>query len=143
MKRKRADEKWIQPITKLTEATKEITRENFHYPLTIDRNDEIGQLVESINTMQTQLQHNDEARKSFINNVSHDFQSPLMNIQGYTELLLSQNVNERDAKEYLQVIDHESKRLSNLTKQLLLLTSLDQKAYPMKISEVQLDEQIK
>jgi len=133
----------IQPITKLTEATKEITRENFHYPLTIDRNDEIGQLVESFNTMQRQLQHNDEARKSFINNVSHDFQSPLMNIQGYAELLLTQNVNERDAKEYLQVIDHESKRLSNLTKQLLLLTSLDQKAYPMKISEVQLDEQIK
>lgn len=133
----------IQPITKLTEATKEITRENFHYPLTNDRNDEIGQLVESFNTMQKQLQHNDEARKSFINNVSHDFQSPLMNIQGYAELLLSQKVNDREFREYLQVIDHESKRLSILTKQLLLLTSLDQKAYPMMISEVQLDEQIK
>jgi signal transduction histidine kinase len=133
----------IQPITKLTEATKEITRENFLYPLKIDRHDELGQLAESFNNMQKQLQHNDEARKSFINNVSHDFQSPLMNIQGYAELLLSQNVNEQDAKEYLQVIDHESKRLSNLTKQLLLLTSLDQKAYPMRISEVHLDEQMK
>lgn len=133
----------IQPITRLTEATKEITRENFLYPLKIDRNDELGQLAESFNNMQRQLQHNDEARKSFINNVSHDFQSPLMNIRGYAELLLSQNVNEHELKEYLQIIDHESKRLSNLTKQLLLLTSLDQKAYPMMISEVQLDEQIK
>ena len=133
----------IQPITRLTEATREITRENFLYPLKIDRNDELGQLAESFNNMQRQLQHNDEARKSFINNVSHDFQSPLMNIRGYAELLLSQNVNEHELKEYLQVIDHESKRLSNLTKQLLLLTSLDQKAYPMMISEVQLDEQIK
>ena len=53
------------------------------------------------------------------------------------------NVNEQELKEYLQVIDHESKRLSNLTKQLLLLTSLDQNAYPMMISEVQLDDQIK
>jgi signal transduction histidine kinase len=133
----------IQPITKLTEATKEITRENFLFPLKINRKDELGQLAESFNNMQRQLQHNDEARKSFINNVSHDFQSPLMNIQGYAELLLSQKVNEHDVREYLQVIDHESKRLSNLTKQLLLLTSLDQKAYPMMISEVQLDEQIK
>jgi signal transduction histidine kinase len=133
----------IQPITKLTEATKEITRENFLFPLKIYRKDELGQLAESFNNMQRQLQHNDEARKSFINNVSHDFQSPLMNIQGYAELLLSQKVNEHDVREYLQVIDHESKRLSNLTKQLLLLTSLDQKAYPMMISEVQLDEQIK
>ena len=93
--------------------------------------------------MQRQLQHNDEARKSFINDVSHDFQSPLMNIQGYAELLKSQNVSEHERNEYLQIIDHESKRLSNLTKQLLLLTSLDQKAYPMMISEVQVDEQIK
>jgi signal transduction histidine kinase len=133
----------IKPITKLTEATKEITRENFHYSLEIDRNDEIGQLVESFNIMQKQLQHNDEARKSFINNVSHDFQSPLMNIQGYAELLLSQKVSDHELKEYLHVIDQESKRLSNLTKQLLLLTSLDQKAYPMMFSEVQLDEQMK
>jgi signal transduction histidine kinase len=133
----------IQPITKLTQATKEITRENFHYTLKIERNDEIGQLVESFNTMQKQLQHNDEARKSFINNVSHDFQSPLMNIQGYAELLKSQDVTELEHSEYLDIIDQESKRLSNLTKQLLLLTSLDQKAYPMKFSEVQMDEQLK
>lgn len=133
----------IRPITKLTEATKEITRENFNYTLKIERNDEIGQLVESFNTMQKQLQHNDEARKSFINNVSHDFQSPLMNIQGYAELLKSQEVTEHEQSEYLQIIDGEAKRLSNLTKQLLLLTSLDQNAYPMKLSDVQLNEQIK
>ncbi|MGE7665117.1 sensor histidine kinase [Ureibacillus composti] len=133
----------IQPITKLTDATKEITRENFNYTLTIHRKDEIGQLVESFNTMQKQLQHNDEARKSFINNVSHDFQSPLMNIQGYAELLKSQTDIGNEYENYLQIIEDESKRLSNLTKQLLLLTSLDQKAYPMKLSVVQVDEQIK
>lgn len=133
----------IRPITKLTEATKEITRENFAYALNIERNDEIGQLVKSFNIMQKQLQHNDEARKSFINNVSHDFQSPLMNIQGYAELLKSQEVSERERIEYLDIIDHEARRLSHITKQLLLMTSLDQKAYPMKLSDVRIDEQIK
>jgi len=133
----------IKPITNLTEATKEIARENFNYPLKIERSDEIGQLVESFNIMQKQLQHNDEARKSFINNVSHDFQSPLMNIQGYAELLMSKDLTAGEHQEYVQIIDHESKRLSTLTKQLLLLTSLDQNTYPMKVSGVRLDEQIK
>ncbi|CAN7278399.1 sensor histidine kinase [Rossellomorea sp. LjRoot5] len=132
----------IQPITQLTEATKELTRENFHYDLTIKRRDEIGQLAQSFTTMQRQLKHNNEARKSFINNVSHDFQSPLMNIQGYADLLKS-DVAEEERNEYLEIIDHESKRLSHLTKQLLILTSLDQKAYPMNYSEVQVEEQIK
>ncbi|MBU8769665.1 sensor histidine kinase [Cytobacillus oceanisediminis] len=133
----------IKPITKLTEATREITRENFNFPLNIARRDEIGQLAESFSRMQEQLQHNDEARKSFINNVSHDFQSPLMNIQGYAELLQTQKLSAEEHLEYVQIIDQESKRLSNLTKQLLLLTSLDQKSYPMKLSEVNLDRQIK
>jgi len=132
----------IQPITKLTEATREITRENFNYPLNIHRSDEIGQLAESFSRMQVQLQHNDEARKSFINNVSHDFQSPLMNIQGYAELLKTQALDEEHL-EYVGIIDQESKRLSNLTKQLLLLTSLDQKSYPMKLGVTRIDTQIK
>lgn len=132
----------IQPITKLTEATREITRENFNFPLNIHRKDEIGQLAESFGIMQTQLQHNDEARKSFINNVSHDFQSPLMNIQGYAELLKTQDLDD-EHREYVEIIDQESKRLSNLTKQLLLLTSLDQKSYPMKRAITRIDTQIK
>ncbi|MBO9131469.1 HAMP domain-containing sensor histidine kinase [Bacillus sp. 165] len=132
----------IKPITQLTEATRELTRENFNYDLTITRRDEIGQLAESFTTMQRQLQHNDEARKSFISNVSHDFQSPLMNIKGYAELLKS-DVSEEERGQYLEIIDEESIRLSHLTKQLLIMTSLDQKAYPMKISEVRVDEQIK
>lgn len=132
-----------RPIVQLTEATKHIAHENYNYPLDIQRNDEIGQLSESFNLMQTQLQHNDLARKTFISNVSHDFQSPLMNIQGYADLLKSTDLRDEDRFAYSSIIDEEAKRLSSLTRQLLLLTSLDQGAYPMKTAEFQLDEQLK
>jgi signal transduction histidine kinase len=132
-----------RPIVQLTEATEHIARENFSYPLDIRRNDEIGQLSESFNLMQTQLQHNDLARKSFISNVSHDFQSPLMNIQGYADLLKSKDLPDADRLAYTSIIDQEAKRLSSLTRQLLLLTSLDQGAYPMKTEEFSLDEALK
>lgn len=132
-----------RPIVQLTEATKQIARENYSYPLNIQRKDEIGQLSESFNLMQTQLQHNDLARKSFISNVSHDFQSPLMNIQGYADLLKAPTLSESDRFSYSSIIDQEAKRLSSLTQQLLLLTSLDQGVYPMKQKPFQLDEQLK
>ncbi|MFD1863113.1 sensor histidine kinase [Planococcus chinensis] len=132
-----------RPIVQLTEATKHIARENFSYPLDIRRNDEIGQLSESFNLMQNQLKHNDLARKSFISNVSHDFQSPLMNIQGYADLLKADDLPDADRLAYTAIIDQEAKRLSSLTRQLLLLTSLDQGAYPMKAEEFALDEQLK
>ncbi|MHA6483353.1 sensor histidine kinase [Paenibacillus sp. strain BS8-2] len=132
----------IRPIVKLTEATQELTRENFNYPVHIESNDEIGQLARSFQFMQKQLKHNDEARKAFINNVSHDFQSPLMNIQGYTELMKTSEGSWAERLDYLDIINQEAKRLSSLTRQLLLLTSLDQHAYPMKYSDVAIHEQI-
>lgn len=132
-----------RPISQLTEATKQIARENYDFPLNIRRKDEIGQLSESFHAMQNQLRRNDLARKAFINNVSHDFQSPLMNIQGYAELLQSAEVSEEDRLAYASVIDLEARRLSGLTRQLLLLTSLDQAAYPMKREQIRLDDQIR
>lgn len=132
-----------RPITRLTEATKQIARENYDFPLNIRRKDEIGQLSESFRAMQTQLRRNDLARKAFINNVSHDFQSPLMNIQGYAELLQAAEVSAEERLAYASVIDLEARRLSGLTRQLLLLTSLDQEAYPMKRERIELDDQIR
>lgn len=132
-----------KPISQLTEATRQIAKENYSYPLNIQRKDEIGELAQSFNSMQVQLHHNDRARKSFISDVSHDFQSPLMNIQGYSDLLKSDTLSDQERSEYVAIIDQEAKRLSSLTKQLLLLTSLDQQTYPLKYTEIRLDEQLR
>lgn len=131
-----------RPLAQLTEATKQLAKEDYSYALDIERQDEIGQLASSFNAMQLQLQHNDLARKAFISNVSHDFQSPLMNIQGYARLLQTEDLKPEYSK-YVSIIDQEAKRLSSLTRQLLLLTSLDQPSYPLKKIYYRLDEQLK
>lgn len=133
----------IKPITQLTEATKQISRENFNLLLNINRKDEIGQLARSFNLMSHQLQENDQARKEFISNVSHDFQSPLLNIQGYADLLKSSSISDTQRLAYTTVIEDETKRLSNLTKQLLLLTSLDQSSRTILRNDIALDRQLK
>lgn len=74
--------------------------------------------------MTEKLQENDRIRKEFISNVSHDFQSPLLNIQGYVDLLKNPLLTDKERQEYTTIIELETKRMSTLTKQLLLLTSL-------------------
>lgn len=133
----------IKPITELTEATKRIANERFDTPLKIESKDEIGQLATSFNTMMGQLQENDQIRKEFISNVSHDFQSPLLNIQGYAGLLVSENITDEERRDYVSIIQSETHRLSTLTKQLLLLTSLDQSSRKMERKIYALDEQMK
>ncbi len=133
----------IRPITQLTEATHQLAHEKFDTLLDIDRADEIGQLAVSFNVMTEKLQENDRIRKEFISNVSHDFQSPLLNIQGYVDLLRNPLLTDRERQEYTTIIELETKRLSTLTKQLLLLTSLDQSTRLLKCEPYRVDEQLK
>jgi len=135
--------KLIEPITKLTIAAKEVGNEKFIGTLDINRMDEIGQLAKSFQTMVHKLDENDRIRKEFISDVSHDFQSPLLNIKGYAELLMDSDLAEQERNSYAKVIQTETERLSSLTRQLLLLTSLDQLTAPLEIKLFSLDLQLK
>lgn len=135
--------KLIQPITTLTTATKKIGAENFALSLPINRADEIGQLADSFQTMANHLQESDATRKQFINDVSHDFQTPLQNIKGYAALLDDETITSKEHKKYTNIIESETERLSALTKQLLLLTSLDSLTTTMQQQTFSLDEQLK
>ncbi|MED4455816.1 HAMP domain-containing sensor histidine kinase [Metabacillus fastidiosus] len=133
----------IVPITELTAATRRIADEKYDTELKIDRRDEIGQLAVSFNKMVEKLQENDKARKEFISNVSHDFQSPLLNIQGYAGLIKSPAISDEERENYAGIIQSETNRLSKLTRQLLLLTSIDQSSHTVKYRNYRLDEQLK
>ncbi len=133
----------IRPITQLTLATKKVGKEEFSNILTIDQKDEIGQLAESFQKMTERLGENDLIRKKFISDVSHDFQSPLLNIKGYAALLMDENLPDEQRAGYAKVIQSETDRLSSLTKQLLLLTSLDQMMSPLKPVRFSVSDQLK
>jgi len=135
--------KLIQPITKLTDATKKIGAEQFSVSLPINRGDEIGQLADSFQKMTDQLHESDQMRKQFINDVSHDFQTPLQNIIGYAALLHDGQMTEAERLHYTSIITSETERLSMLTKQLLLLTSLDALNSPLERKTVKIDQQLK
>src|SRR5690625_72281 len=119
----------VKPITTLTAGTRSIADGNLDVNLDIDRNDELGDLAVSFNRMTNKLQQTEQMRNDFMNNVSHDIQSPLSNIKGYTDLLDKNISSQADAdqvasQEYLTIIKEETERLSQLTNQLLLFSSL-------------------
>lgn len=133
----------IRPLSQLTKATKQVGEEEFAIDLPVNRVDEIGQLANSFQTMTNQLEKSDQMRKQFINDVSHDFQSPLQNIKGYAALIEEPETDEADRTYYGQIIQTETNRLSSLTKQLLLLTSLDSLTEHNEMNVVAIDRQIK
>ncbi len=133
----------VKPISKLTTATKSLSNGDFNVELDITRQDELGELSYSFLHMARKLEQADDVRKEFISNISHDIQSPLSNIKGYTKLLENESVSVEERGKYISIIHDEIRRLSNLTKQLLLLASLDRSDDIVKKKPFNVSEQIK
>lgn len=133
----------VNPISKLTTATKELSEGNFSIKLDIDREDEIGILAKSFTNMAKQLEKLDEMKTEFIGNISHDIHSPLSNIKGYSHLLGKRTLSEDEKSHYVSIINKEINRLSSLTKQLLLLASLDRGEGILKRKTYLLSDQLK
>jgi len=115
----------VKPIKKLKEATKKIAAGNYHLKLDVRRNDEIGRLANDFKKMSDSLERTEEKRQEFVSSVSHEIQSPLTSIQGFSRTIRDENLTEEERSHYLTIIEKESRRMSLLSKQLLTLTTLD------------------
>ena len=65
-------------------------------------------------------------RSDFVANVSHELRTPLTAIRGYVETLLhTPPLDPKDNRQFLEIIDRHSERLSRLTQDLLTLSDLE------------------
>ncbi|MFQ6340777.1 sensor histidine kinase [Bacillus sp. AF62] len=133
----------VRPIRKFTKATQKIASGEYKIELDVKRKDEIGTLSTSFQKMTKSIKELDEMRQEFVSNVSHEFQSPLSSIQGFSKTLQTEKMSEEERNHYLQIIEGESKRMSSLCKQLLTLASLDKEEKVLQIKEFNLQKQIK
>ncbi|MFH5185788.1 sensor histidine kinase [Paenibacillus sp. TAB 01] len=133
----------VHPITKLAEATNEMSKGNFDVLVPIRRSDELGQLAQSFNHMAGELRQLEQMRQDFISNVSHEIQSPLTSIRGFSEALKEPAIELQDRLHYVDIIETESERLSRMVDNLLRLTTLEsgQQPYPKELFD--LDEELR
>lgn len=133
----------VRPINKLTKATRQIAKGFYSIEgLDTARKDEIGMLANDFAIMTRSIKHADEMKQQFVADVSHEFQTPLTSIRGLALSATDSSLPSGELQSYLTVIAEESLRLSSLSKQLLLLASLDQENELQK-TYFRLDEQIR
>lgn len=115
--------KMARPIVVMNAMVKEIG--NGHYlKSSVDQSSyELHELTRNVNEMSRKLKENDATYQLFIQNASHELRTPLMSIQGYLEGVEHGVFNKEEA---FTIILDESKRLSKIVDNLMLLSQLDQ-----------------
>ena len=144
--------KFTKPLVEMNDITKDMAALNFGRKCGNYGKDEIGELGTSINTLSTALDATlmdlkdkngqlekdierrhalDKARKSFINNVSHELKTPIAIISGYAEGLCEGISDDPEViREYCQIIHDESRKMNELVVELLELSKLESGAQP-------------
>jgi len=124
-----------RPLKKMANIVRRFGKQDFSDRVRVNTNDEIGDLALAFNNMAESLSISENARRSFIANVSHELKTPMTSISGFIDGILDGTVKAEDQRHYLKIVSGEIKRLSRLVKSMLELSKIENK-------EIKLNKQI-
>jgi signal transduction histidine kinase len=136
--------KMLKPVRALTEGTKKVACGDFDVviPTGGNKQTELNILTDSFNKMARELSLINMLNNDFVNNVSHEFKTPISSIQGFATVMLGTELTD-EQKEYAEIIVDESDRLTRLITNILKLTKLENQVIITEQEEFRLDEQIR
>ena len=110
----------VQPIRDVSNIARRIAMGDFESRIEINRNDEIGELCDTINYMASELSQAENLKNDFISSVSHELRTSLTAIRGWGETAkMSVGTDEELVNRGLDVVLSEADRLSGLVEELL------------------------
>lgn len=104
---------------------------------------EVQKLYAGFNLMVRELQATEVLQTDFVSNVSHEFKTPINAIEGYTTLLQGTDNIDDTENEYIEKILFNTRRLSSLVSNILLLSKLENQSIRKDRKTYDLDEQIR
>lgn len=146
-----------KPLVKLNKVASEMSKLNFDVRWDEDRGDEIGELGETINFLMDKLKKTfgdlkqellkekdlEKMRKQFVARVSHELQTPIALVGGYTEALQDKVYTDEDEeREYFQIIEEEMSKMSNMVRDLLDLSQLESGSFKVKVETFEISSVI-
>lgn len=134
----------VRPVQNISEAFDQLASGNFDVKVSEkERLKEIREMAQHFNAMTYDLSHVETLRSDFVADVSHEFKTPIAAIEGYATLLQNPNLSREKHNHYVEKILENSRRLTNLSGNILMLSRLEnQQILPGK-TEFRLDEQLR
>lgn len=82
--------------------------------------------VDSVSERYSHIQELDKNKTRFISGVSHEIRSPLSSIRSFSEILLNyEDIDADTRKEFLEIINQESERLTQLANEILDIVRIE------------------
>ncbi|MCY6371306.1 sensor histidine kinase [Clostridium ganghwense] len=131
----------VYPIEEVTKVAEIMAAGDFTKRAVKINNDEIGKLSDTLNYMSEEIQKSNLIKNEFISSISHELRTPLTAIQGWSEIILTGEVeNLEEAKEGLKIISSETKRLTGLVEELLDFSKFEAGKISLNLEKVDINQ---
>ncbi len=133
----------FKPINKLMDGMSKLSQGEYDTRLDLGKLDSMQELAEGFNTLASELQGMEILRSDFVNNFSHELKTPIASISGLISLLKNENLPAEKRKKYLEIIEEEVNRLTNMTTNILNLSKIEKQEIITDKSRFNVSEQIR
>lgn len=133
----------MRPVESLVNAIDNLAKGDFSTRIYLRGPDVFNTLTNSFNHMAHELESTEMLRSDFVNNLSHEFKTPIVSIQGFAKILKNDDLTQAQRTEYLDIIITESERLTDLSTNILNLSSLEHQRILKDVTPFNLTEQIR
>lgn len=135
---------FIKPMTDMANAMRRVADGDFGTQLECaSAISDVKEVYASFNLMVKALGETETLQTDFVSNVSHEFKTPINAIEGYASLLQDSELPREQQAQYVGKIIFNTKRLSDLVGNILLLSKINNNSIRPKASVYRLDEQIR
>lgn len=132
-------------ISRLLLAITEVADGNLDVVIDTRGAEEYRDIYESFNRMTKELRSTKEEMDSFVNNLAHEFKTPITSISGFADYLYQTggSIETEERMQFLKLISDQAQRLSSLSQNTLLLSKLEACQIVTEKETFALGEQIK
>ncbi|TVP86220.1 MAG: sensor histidine kinase [Acholeplasmataceae bacterium] len=128
----------VERVKRLRGEVAILSSNDYKVPIEIDGSDEITELAQTIERMRQEIESSEKIKQEMLQNISHDFKTPIAVIQSYAEAIAD---GVSDIKE-AQVIVKQTDILNQKVKQLLELSKLEYLKDPSEFVNVKVKDLI-
>ena len=114
-----------RPVQLVAAAARNVARGSLRQRVAVGGSQEARELAQSFNQMTEEVERQQTALRDFLANVSHDLQTPLTSINGFSRALMDDIVEEEGRPNAYRIIEDESRRLLRLVEGLLDLSRIE------------------
>ena len=126
----------VEPVAEVTATAKRISGGSYGAQLDNHYQDEIGELIDSINDMSMKIAQSEKVKSEFISSVSHELRTPLTAINGWGETLLDGDEPPEELRRGISIILKESRRLTSMVEELLDFSRMEDGRFTLRVSQV-------